>query len=208
MQEKMSFDEIENLEALPDEELVAMSQSGVRAADEIICVRYKELVKLKVRPYFLMGADREDVIQEGMIGLFKAMRDYNPAYNNSFRAFAGLCIVRHVLTAVTGANNKRNMPLNSYVSLYMNVGEQEDGILLDILDGSTVENPEDIAANRESDRQFFAALFGQLSELEQNCLTLYLRGMSYVEIAQKVQRSPKAVDNALQRIRKKISVMK
>ncbi|MEG1559267.1 MAG: RNA polymerase sporulation sigma factor SigH [Clostridia bacterium] len=194
------------LEILSDEELIELSHEGNREADELLCLRYKNLVKMKVRPYFLMGADKEDIIQEGMIGLFKAIRDYKSGYNKSFKAFAEMCIVRHVMTAITGASNKRHSPLNSYVSLYMTVGgaDESEGMLIDILNGSTSESPEDIAVNRESDKLFFDALIKNLTELEYKCLRLYLEGMSYVEIAEKLEKSTKAVDNALQRIRKKI----
>lgn len=189
--------------ALSDEELVALSHEGDQLADETLIERYKNVVRIKARPYFLMGADREDLLQEGMIGLYKAIRDFSPDRDMGFRSFADMCILRQILTAVKVATRKKHGPLNSYVSFYM--GEElEERPLIDTMASSRTEDPEELLISRERMEGIRASLEGTLSPLEKNVLGLFLDGRSYQEIAKTLGRSTKSVDNALQRIKRKL----
>ncbi len=191
--------------ALRDEELVALSHAGETLADEVLCERYKNVVRMKARPYFLIGADREDLLQEGMIGLYKAIRDYSPEHSMSFRSFADLCIVRQIITAIKRATRKKHAPLNSYVSIYRTAAEDErERPLIDTMAGVRTEDPEELFISRESLSGMTEMLDQMLSPLEKEVLGLFLEGCSYQEIAARLNRGTKTVDNALQRIKKKL----
>ncbi len=190
--------------ALSDEQLVAVSHAGDELADEELIERYKNMVRIKSRPYFLIGADREDLVQEGMIGLFKAVRDYSAGHEMSFRSFADMCVHRQIITAIKRATRKKHAPLNTYVSIYRNEDEERERPLIDTMPTSRTENPEELFISRESVEGMRGMLEDMLSPLEKRVLDLFLDGRSYVEISEVILRGPKTVDNALQRIKKKL----
>lgn len=195
----------ENYDKLSDEELVELSAAGDKAATECILSRYKNLVKARGRMYFLAGADREDIIQEGMIGLFKAIRDFDSTKLATFRGFAELCIKRQIITAVKNANRQKHIPLNTYVSLSAPFyDEDSEGIMGDLIADNQEVNPEHLIIRKEKAASMSDKIEESLSELEKKVLSLYLSGKNYQEIAEILGRSPKSADNALQRIRKKI----
>ena len=183
----------------------SLAASGDRIAEEALVMRYNRLVRVCARPYFLAGGDSEDLIQEGMVGLLNAIREYVPGKGSSFRTYAETCIRNRILSAIRAAARDKHTPLNHYVSYET-----------PLLDGNTdsyplsasrqpQQNPEDMLISREERRERLGTLKGQLSGFEAQILDLYLRGLSYVEIASEVDRSPKAVDNAVQRIRRKVA---
>ncbi len=193
------------LERLSDEQLVKRAQSGDNESLETILSRYKNLVYSKAKPYFLAGADDEDVIQEGFIGLYKAVKDFDGDRFPFFKVFAGVCVTRHIITAVKAASRKKHAPLNSYVSLDKNTyDENSDITLLDVIAFDELQNPEAIFIDRENVDGMEYKINKALSKLETEVLVLYLEGMSYNEIAQKLGKDTKAVDNAVQRIKKKL----
>ena len=194
-----------NLKDCADEELIPLARNGDdRAIDELFD-RYKNFVRAKARSYFLIGADREDIIQEGMIGLYKAIRDYRDDRQSSFRAFAELCITRQMITAIKTATRQKHIPLNSYVSLNKPVYDDgSDRTLIDMLSNSKSTNPEDLLIGREDYEAVESCIGEQLSKFEKQVLRLYLLGKSYQQIAQELDRQPKAVDNALQRVKHKL----
>lgn len=191
--------------SMTDEELVALAkQSDPYASDELYN-RYKNIVRGKARPYFLVGADREDLLQEGMIGLFKAVRDFDVTKNSSFRPFADMCVVRQIMTAIKQATRNKHIPLNKYESLYNSVyDEDSDRRLMDVIGMSSALDPEELYIKQEFSRYFEETVKTELTALEQGVLERFLDGMSYAAIAKDMGRSVKAVDNALQRIRKKL----
>lgn len=188
-----------------DEELVELSASGDEIATECILSRYKNLVRSKSRMYFLVGADKEDIIQEGMIGLFKAIRDFNGDRTTSFKGFAELCIKRQILTAVKTATRQKHMPLNTYVSLSnpMYDGDSE-GVLEEVLPGTFDSDPERLFISKESAQFLNIKIDEILSQLEKSVLAFYLEGKSYQEIAAILDKPQKSIDNALQRVKKKM----
>ncbi len=191
--------------AMGDEELVLLAQSGNMDAHEFILARYKNFVKSKAHAYFLIGADREDIVQEGMIGLFKAVRDYRTDRLASFRAFAELCVIRQIITAIKTATRQKHIPLNSYVSLNKPMYDEEnDRTLLDVLSEGRVASPEDMLINQEDFQQIESKIVEMLSDLEKSVLHSYLQGKSYQEIAEDLGRHVKSIDNALQRIKRKL----
>jgi RNA polymerase sporulation-specific sigma factor len=193
------------LEFRSDEEIVMEAKSGDIIALEFLINKYKNFVKAKARSYFLIGADREDIIQEGMIGLYKAIRDFRDDKLSSFRAFAELCITRQIITAIKTATRQKHIPLNSYVSLNKPIyDEDSDRTLLDILSGTKITDPEELMINREEYNDIEFKMGEILSELEWKVLTLYLEGKSYQEIAVDLQRHVKSIDNALQRVKRKL----
>lgn len=193
------------LEFLSDEEIVMEAKNGDIVALEFLINKYKNFVKAKARSYFLIGADREDIIQEGMIGLYKAIRDFRDDKLSSFRAFAELCITRQIITAIKTATRQKHIPLNSYVSLNKPIyDEDSDRTLLDILSGSKITDPEELMINREEYNDIEFKMGEILSELEWKVLTLYLEGKSYQEIAVDLERHVKSIDNALQRVKRKL----
>lgn len=192
-----------NYASMDDDELVKLSQTDAKAL-EYLLEKYKNLVRARARGYFLVGADREDIIQEGMIGLYKAIRDYKPEYS-SFCAFADLCITRQVLSAVKTATRQKHIPLNSYISFNKPIfSEDDERTLLDFISTDSITDPEEIVLDKEEFSAARNTLFDKLSGLELEVLKLYLRGMSYSEIAQLINKPEKSVDNALQRIKAKI----
>ncbi|MBQ1521024.1 MAG: RNA polymerase sporulation sigma factor SigH [Clostridia bacterium] len=191
--------------SLTDEELVALAKQFDSAASDELYHRYKNIVRGKARPYFLAGADRDDLIQEGMIGLFKAIRDYNFEKNDSFRPFAEICIVRQILTAIKQATRFKHLPLNKYESLYSTVyDEDSENQLMDVISISSALDPEELYIKQELSRSVEEAVNSSLTPLERAVLECFLDGLSYSEIASELDHSVKSVDNALQRIRKKL----
>jgi len=188
-----------------DEELVKQAKDGDESATEYIINKYKNFVRVKAKSYFLVGADREDIIQEGMIGLFKAIRDFKEDKLSSFRAFAELCITRQIITAIKTATRQKHIPLNSYISLNKPVyDEDSDRTMLDILSGAKVMDPEQVFIHQELSDDLRKKIKKNLSDLESQVLVAYLEGESYQEIATKLVRRVKSIDNALQRVKRKI----
>ena len=186
-----------------DEELIEKLRAGDERIMDYILDKYKPLVRKRANTMYLIGGDTDDLIQEGMIGLFKAIRDYEAEKEASFYHFAELCINRQIYTAVEASNRKKHAPLNSYVSLYS--GTNEDGVVLaDSLMTSMMENPEQMMIEQESFVQFMEQLKERLSKMERQVVDSYLAGLNYVQIAEQMGKAPKAIDNALQRIKKKI----
>lgn len=189
----------------PDEEVVQQAKSGDEVATEFIINKYKNFVRVKAKSYFLVGADREDIIQEGMIGLFKAIRDFRPDKLSSFRAFAELCITRQIITAIKTATRQKHIPLNSYISLNKPVYDDDsERTMLDVLSGTKIMDPEQVFIDHELSGDLRDKIKENLSELESQVLVAYLEGESYQEMAKKLDRHVKSIDNALQRVKRKI----
>ncbi len=190
---------------LTDEVMVEDAKDGDTDALEYLIRKYKDFVRAKARSYFLIGADREDIIQEGMIGLYKAIRDYRSDKLASFRVFAELCITRQIITAIKTATRQKHIPLNSYVSLNKPIYDEEsDRTLLDVISGHKITDPEELVISREELIHIEDTIGEILSSLEWNVLTLYLQGRSYQEIAYDLDRHVKSIDNALQRVKRKL----
>jgi RNA polymerase sporulation-specific sigma factor len=191
-----------------DEEIVSLVQNGESVALEYLLYKYKNFVRSKARAYFLVGADREDIIQEGMIGFFKAVRDYRPERSTSFHVFAELCITRQIITAIKTATRQKHIPLNSYVSLNKPVYDDDsERTLMDVVSMEFVSSPEDLLLDREKRDYLEQKMNETLSELEWEVLTSYLQDRSYQEIAKDLRRHVKSVDNALQRVKRKMEKM-
>lgn len=191
--------------SMTDEAIVALANDGDLDAQDFLINKYKNFVRAKARSYFLIGADREDIIQEGMIGLYKAIRDFKPDKLSSFRAFAELCITRQIITAIKTATRQKHIPLNSYVSLNKPIYDEEsDRTLLDIISGNRITDPEEFIIGHEDFLKIEAKIGEILSSLEKEVLSLYLQGRSYQEIAVLLNRHIKSIDNALQRVKRKI----
>ena len=195
----------QDYDSMTDEQVVKLAQDADGAALEYLLNKYKNFVRTKARSYFLIGADHEDIVQEGMIGLYKAIRDYRAERLSSFRAFAELCVTRQIITAIKTATRQKHIPLNSYISLNRPIYEEDsDRTLLDIITEEGVSNPEDMLLDRE-DLSLIEGRIGQmLSDLEKDVLVRYMEGKSYVEIADEMHRHVKSIDNALQRIKRKL----
>ena len=192
-------------ETRTDEELALLAQQGDDAALEYLLNKYKNFVRSKARSYFLIGADHEDIVQEGMIGLYKAIRDFKPEKLSSFRAFAELCITRQIITAIKTATRQKHIPLNSYVSLNKPIYDDEsDRTLLDVITEETPSNPEEMLIDREDLSVIEGRIGSLLSDLEKQVLVRYVEGKSYVEISEEMNRHVKSIDNALQRIKRKL----
>jgi len=197
----------EDYSRMSDEELIKLVQNGDKYAEEIIIKRYRNFVLAKSRSYFLVGADREDIVQEGMIGLFKAIRDYKVERLASFRAFAELCITRQIITAIKAATRQKHQPLNSYVSLNRPIYDEEsDRTLLDVLKGGKLTDPEELIVSQETYDLIENQIDEMLSNLERDVLQEYLDGKSYQDIAIALDKHVKSVDNALQRVKRKLEV--
>ncbi len=181
-----------------DEELVLLYRSGVTEAVDVLMDRYKLLVRRMSRARFLIGGDEEDLIQEGMIGLYKAVRDFQTDKNASFRTFAKLCIDRQMIKAIASSNSRKHMPLNNFISLSDEEWDEKTEAAKD--------SPEDVIIRQELHKELLARMKKGLSPLERNVLDLYLNGLDYREIAERLERTPKSTDNALQRIRHKIAM--
>ncbi len=197
---------VSEFDDLTDEEIVlAIKDNDDRAAQNYLINRYKNFVRAKARSYFLIGADREDIIQEGMIGLYKAIRDFRNDKLSSFRAFAELCVTRQIITAIKTATRQKHIPLNSYVSLNKPIyDEDSDRTLLDVLSGARVADPEELVISREEFVDIEEKMEEILSDLEWRVLMSYLDGKSYQEIAVDLHRHVKSIDNALQRVKRKL----
>lgn len=190
---------------LLDEEVVEFAREGDEYALEYLINKYRNFVRAKARSYFLIGADREDIIQEGMIGLYKAIRDFRMDKLSSFRAFAELCITRQIITAIKTATRQKHIPLNSYVSLNKPIyDEDSDRTLLDVISGSKISDPEELIISREEFDDIEEKMGEILSSLEWKVLMSYLEGKSYQEIAEDLKRHVKSIDNALQRVKRKL----
>ena len=188
-----------------DEELVASAKGGEDQASEFLINKYRNFVRVKAKAYFLIGADREDIIQEGMIGLYKAIRDFRRDKLSSFRAFAELCITRQIITAIKTATRQKHIPLNSYISLNKPIyDEDSDRTLLDVISSIKVSDPEELVINQEASATMRERIRKNLSELECRVLTAYLEGKSYQEMANELNRHVKSIDNALQRVKRKL----
>ena len=191
-------------DSISDEQIIELVRSGDQMAQDYLLNKYKTLVKSKARAYFLIGADREDIIQEGMIGLYKAVRDYHQEKNASFRSFADLCINRQIITAIKTANRQKHIPLNSSVSLNKQVyGSDEEETYIDFLKTEEATSPEAIFIGIENKNFILEHFSKALSSFESQVLSLYLQGRSYSRIAEITGKPEKSIDNALQRVKKK-----
>jgi len=199
---------MKNYEAETDEHLVEQILTGDSGAMDYLMNKYKNMVRSRARTLFLVGADKEDLIQEGMIGLYKAIRDYNAEKQVAFQSFAELCITRQMYSAIKGSNTKKNQPLNNYISIdSMEVSEDRENPIEQLL-GINFEknkNPEQLVIDKESADVLEYTLVGHLSEMEKQVLSFYMKDMNYSQIAVALGKEPKAVDNALQRIKKKLT---
>lgn len=199
-------DEKKNYKEYSDELLVDMARHGDEKAEDFLLKKYKDFVRSKARAYFLVGGDSDDLIQEGMIGLYNAIGHYNESKASSFMTYAAICINNKLLSAVSADNRKKNEPLNGYVSLYSVITDDagEEASLSDVLPDTDNVNPENIILNEEQEKLARKRLLGKLSRLEKEILSYYLEGMSYSEIAAIIGKTEKSVDNAIQRIRSKM----
>jgi RNA polymerase sporulation-specific sigma factor len=196
---------VHDFECMLDEDIVEGAREGSSEALEYLINKYKNFVRAKARSYFLIGADREDIIQEGMIGLYKAIRDFRSDKLASFRAFAELCITRQIITAIKTATRQKHIPLNSYISLNKPIYEDDsERTLLDIISNARVSDPEEMVINREELGDIEEKMGEILSDLEWKVLMAYLDGRSYQEIAVELKRHVKSIDNALQRVKRKL----
>ena len=196
---------MKSYDSMTDDELLRLHRAGDARAEETLYARYKQIVRSKARTYFLVGADHEDIIQEGMIGLYKAVMDYEFEKAASFRGFAELCITRQIITAIKSATRKKHVPLNTYISFNRSVYEGEnERPLIDVLTSTRISDPEEVLIGRESYAAVADSIEHSLSKLEHNALGLYLYGYSYQQIADMLQITTKSVDNAIQRVKKKL----
>ena len=196
-----------NYNNMSDDELLELiNKKDTDALDFLIC-KYKDMVNSKVNKYFIIGAEKEDIVQEGLIGLYKAIKDYKPDKQNSFKSFANLCIERQLITAIKSSNRQKHMPLNSYLSLNMTAFENEDGNndtqIVDVLENTVIEDPLDTITKKEYFLSVENVIDSSLSDFEKKVLNRYVQGESYVKIAERLDAPVKSVDNAIQRIRKK-----
>ena len=193
---------------LKDEEIISQIKSGDKDALSYLLEKYKNLVNIKVSKYFMIGAEKEDILQEGMIGLFKAIQSFNEEKQNSFKSFANICIERQLITAIKSSNRQKHMPLNTYLSLntaaYDN-NEDDSVELIDTFNNKTAEDPLETIMKKEYYSEVEEAINKNLSKFEKQVLDRYLKGESYVTIAKRLDSPVKSVDNAIQRIRKKAS---
>ena len=198
----------ERFEHMTDEQVVRLAQQADGTALEYLLNKYKNFVRSKARSYFLIGADHEDIVQEGMIGLYKAIRDFREEKLTSFRAFAELCITRQIITAIKTATRQKHIPLNSFVSLNKPIYDEEsDRTLLDVITEGWEANPEEVLISREDVSVIEGRIGKMLSGLEKQVLLLYLEGKSYQEISAEMHRHVKSIDNALQRVKRKLQKM-
>lgn len=206
MQEENVFFSINEYSKMTDEEIIKEIRNGDKQALTYLMNKYKEIVNLKVGKYFMVGAEKEDIIQEGLIGLFKAIKTFNDEKNNTFKTFANMCIERQLITAIKSSNRQKHMPLNSYLSLNMSAydNEEENGAeLMDTFDSKTIEDPLETIINKEYYDEIEKSIDKTLSQFEKQVLDRYMKGESYITIAKRLDSPVKSVDNAIQRIRKK-----
>lgn len=206
MQEENVFFSINEYSKMTDEEIIKEIRNGDKQALTYLMDKYKEIVNLKVGKYFMVGAEKEDIVQEGLIGLFKAIKTFNAEKNNTFKTFANMCIERQLITAIKSSNRQKHMPLNSYLSLNMSAydNEEENGAeLMDTFDSKTIEDPLETIISKEYYSEIEKSIDKTLSQFEKQVLDRYMKGESYVTIAKRLDSPVKSVDNAIQRIRKK-----
>ena len=195
-----------NFKDMSDEDLIDTIKSGDKSALEFLMNKYKELVNMKVSKYFMVGSEKEDIVQEGLIGLYKAIKSYSPDKQNSFKTFANMCIERQLITAIKSSNRQKHMPLNSYLSLNASAYENdEETSILDTYDAHQIEDPLETITKQEYYKSVETAIDKSLSNFEKQVLNRYMQGESYIQIAEKLDTPVKSVDNAIQRIRKKAS---
>lgn len=188
-----------------EEEIVIEAQNGDIRAQEYVISKYESFVKAKSKSYFLIGADKEDIYQEGMIGLYKAIRDFNYEKSSTFKGFAELCVTRQIITAIKTATRQKHIPLNTYISLNKPVSEDDsERTLLDIISTIKISDPEALIIGKEEKARIENAITKVLSDLEMEVLQSYLDGKSYQEIACDLDRQAKSIDNALQRVKRKL----
>lgn len=188
-----------------DEEIVMLAKTGDIRSQEYLINKYQNFVKAKAKSYFLIGADKEDIYQEGMIGLYKAIRDFKPNKLSSFKAFAELCITRQIITAIKTATRQKHIPLNTYISLNKPIYDDEsDRTLFDVISSLKVADPEELIISKEEIKKIKSGIGEVLSDLEMEVLMYYLEGKSYQEIACDLDRGAKSIDNALQRVKRKL----
>ncbi|MFU2015595.1 RNA polymerase factor sigma-70 [Peribacillus butanolivorans] len=205
MRVNIGVQQIENYVKLEDKVLVKMVHSGDSESLAFLINKYQNFVRAKTTPYFLIGADKEDLVQEGMIGLYKAIRDFREDRMTSFKAFAELCITRQIITAIKTATRQKHAPLNSYVSLDKPLYDEESNYtLMDMISGEKITNPEAIIINKEKADDIELKISELLSDLERRVLALYMDGQSYVEISEELNTHVKSIDNALQRVKRKL----
>lgn len=200
----------EKMDALSDEDIIALIRDNDPDAMDYMLNRYKNLVRKKAKALYLIGGDKDDLIQEGMIGLYKAIRDFNSDKFNSFHNFADLCISRQIYSAIKASNRKKNLPLNTYVSLYApaygeNADLEDKESLVDLMYENKISNPEELVIDKESTNMLEYELVRHLSQFEKDVLDLYLFDFNYLQIADKLKKEPKSIDNALQRIKLKLN---
>ena len=192
---------------IKDEDLIEIIKSGDKMAFDYLINKYRELVNIKVSKYFIIGAERDDIVQEGLIGLFKAIKSYKSDMKNSFKSFANMCIERQLITAIKSSNRQKHMPLNSYLSLNISAYDEEEGksdtSLIDIFNTTLIEDPLDTITKKEYYQNIENTIDKSLSDFEKKVLTKYINGKSYLEIAEDLDTPVKSIDNAIQRIRKK-----
>ena len=206
MQNENVFFTTDKYNNLTDEEIISQIKQGDESALVYLLEKYKDIVNAKVGKYFIIGAEREDVIQEGMIGLFKAIKDFNPEKQNTFKSFANICVERQLITAIKSSNRQKHMPLNSYLSLNTAAYDNNDENsveLIDTFDSKTVEDPLETIMKEEYYNEIQNAVNKSLSKFEKQVLDRFIKGESYVTIAKRLDSTVKSVDNAIQRIRKK-----
>lgn len=197
--------ELYKYKTMEDEDIVEVAKSENPVAVEFLLYKYKNFVRSKARSYFLIGADRDDIIQEGMIGLYKAIRDYDKNKLTSFKSFAEICVTRQIITAIKSATRQKHMPLNSYVSLNKPVYEEEsERTLLDMISGNKTTDPMELFIGREDMDMMESKIGKMLSELEMEVLMSYIDGKTYQEISSDLNRHVKSIDNALQRVKRKL----
>ena len=191
-------------EQLSDEDVIKLIRSGDKNALDYIMNKYTNVVNIKVSKYFIIGAEKEDIVQEGLIGLYKAVKSFDMEKDNSFKTFANLCIERQLITAIKTSNRQKHMPLNSYLSLNMSAYEDEESdTVIDVFDSNSIEDPLDTITKKEYYIEIENAIDKSLSNFEKKVLNRFAKGESYVQIADKLNTPVKSVDNAIQRIRKK-----
>lgn len=201
------YSENKDYDNINDEDLIEYIKSGDKYAFEYLLNKYRELVNIKVSKYYIVGAEKDDIVQEGLIGLFKAIKSYKSDMQNSFKSFANMCIERQLITAIKTSNRQKHIPLNSYLSLNTSAYNEEEGEcdtdLIDIFDSNLVEDPLDTITKKEYYQNLEDAIDKSLSDFEKKVLNKYINGKSYVQIATDLDTPVKSIDNAIQRIRKK-----
>ena len=204
---KVLYSENKDYDNMKDEDLIEIIRLGDRSAFDYLINKYRELVNIKVSKYYIIGAERDDIVQEGLIGLFKAIKSYKSDMKNSFKSFANMCIERQLITAIKTSNRQKHMPLNSYLSLNISAYDEEesnsDTSLIDVIDTRLTEDPLDMLTKKEYYQTIENTIDKSLSDFEKKVLNKYINGKSYVQIAQDLDTPVKSIDNAIQRIRKK-----